>query len=539
MTYHRGVIPPTGPGPERDEAAPDADAVADGDADPARATADSETSSQFRGSSLLLVGRLWSVGVNLVTQVLIARHLSTSDFGAFAYALSVVALVGGLVGLGFDRAISRFLPIYDERADHPRFLGTLVLVIGTIVGVGAAAVLAVIGLQSWLLGGLIPDATTTTIVALMILLAPVEALDGILTDMFAVFRSAKAILVRKFILAPALRLLVVALLIATSAGVEFLAVGYVLTGILGLFLYATMLPGLLRRAGVVGHGGRREVSIPFREIVAFTLPLLTMDLVLLSMSSLDTLIVGGVHGADEVARLRVVESTARLNAIVFTTFSILFTPAAARLFARNDRVAMRDLYWRHAAWIAVLSFPIFVLTFSLATPVTVALFEERYESSGIILATLSLARYIDAAFGANGQTIRMFGGIKEIVAVNLVTAALHLALAVALIPSLGANGAALAILLSYVVYNILKQVALRRVTGVPMFEMRYLPVYAAIAIAAAVIAGLELTVDPPLAVAVALAALASVVVVAFGRRSLRIADTFPELLRFPGGRFLR
>jgi O-antigen/teichoic acid export membrane protein len=382
-----------------------------------------------------------------------------------------------------------------------------------------------------------------TIVSLMIILAPVEALDGILTDMFAVFRSARAIFVRRYILAPALRLLVVTVLVLTSAGVEFLAIGYVLTGLLGVFLYVTMLPGLFRRAGVIGgpgpsHGSRR-VSIPFREVAAYTIPLLTIDLVLLSMSSLDAIIVGNIHGTEEVARLRVVESTARLNAIVFTTFAILFTPAAARLFARGDRTTMRDLYWRSAAWIAVLSFPIFVLTFSLATPVTVFLFDERYRSSGIILATLALARYIDAAFGPNGQTIRMFGGVKEIVVVNLVTAAVHLGLAIVLIPPLAAEGAALAILLSFILYNVLKQIALRRVTGVPMFEMAYLPIYATIALAALIIAGLEVSVDPPLPVALLLAALASVLVIALGRRSLRIAETFPELLRFPGGRFLR
>jgi O-antigen/teichoic acid export membrane protein len=266
---------------------------------------------------------------------------------------------------------------------------------------------------------------------------------------------------------------------------------------------------------------------------------LTMDLVLLSMGSVDAIIVGNIHGTEEVARLKVVESTARLNALVFTTFAILFTPAAARLFARDDRATMRDLYWRSAAWIAVLSFPIFVLTFSLATPVTVFLFEERYRSSGIILATLSLARYIDAAFGPNGQTIRMFGGVKEIVAVNLVTAVIHIVLALLLIPEFGAEGAAMAILLSFVLYNLLKQIALRRVTGVPMFEMAYLPIYATIAITAVIIGVLEVVADPPLPVALLLAALASILVVALGRRSLRIAETFPELLRFPGGRFLQ
>lgn len=501
--------------------------------------ASGETSAQLRGSALLLGGRLLSVGLNFVTQVLIARNLSTSEFGAFAYALSVVALVGGFAGLGFDRAISRFLPIYDEHRDGPRFFGTLFLVLGVIIGIGAAAVILVLGLQSWFADGVMPDRLTVSVVAIMIILAPVEALDGVLTDMFAVFKSTKAILVRKYILAPLLRLLVVVLLVISASGVTFLAWGYVATGFLGIFLYITLLPGLLRRTRLIGEGRPIRFSIPLRQIAAYTVPLLTIDVLLLSMSSLDALIVGQMHGVDEVARLKVVESTAKLNALVFTTFSILYTPTAARLFARNDRASLGDLYWRTAAWIAVLSFPIFVMTFSLATPVTVALFGERYRSSGVILAAMALARYIDASLGANGQTIRIFGGIREIVTVNLATAALHIGLAFALIPRLAAEGAAIAILISFVAYNVMKQIALRRVTGVPMFEMAYLPVYGSILVVATVVAALEFTVNPSLVVAVPIAAVGSLLVLTIGRRSLRIADTFPELLDFPGGRFLK
>ena len=507
-------------------------------AEPGRA-ASRETRGQLRGSSVLLVGRLLSVGVNLVTQVLIARYLTTTDFGAFAYAMSMVTLVGGLLGLGFDRAISRFLPIYDEGRDYPKFFGTLLLVVGVIVGLGATAVLVVIGLQGWLVGRIASDPLAISLLALMIGLAPIEALDGVLTDLFAVFRATRTIFIRRYILAPGLRLLVVAVLIGTANQVEFLALGYVLAGALGVALYATMLPGMLRGAGILQHFRRSQVRVPLREIAAYTVPLLSLDMVLLFMGSLDTLIVGSVHGSAEVAELRVVDSTAKMNSLVFTTFSIMFVPAAARFFARGDRASMRDLYWRTAAWMAVLSFPIFALTFSLAEPVTVLLFDERYRSSGIILAVLSLARYIDAAFGANGQTIRIFGGIKETVLINLATAGIHLVLALLLIPPFAAFGAAIAILLTYIVFNILKQLTLWRVAHVPAFDVTYLPVYGTIGGAAAVIALLEIAVNPPLWAALGLAGIGSLAVLAFGRRVLRIGETFPELLRFPGARFFR
>src|SRR5262245_51699795 len=47
----------------------------------------------LRGSSLLLVGRLLSIGLNLLAQILVVRALSVRDYGAFAYALTTVAFL--------------------------------------------------------------------------------------------------------------------------------------------------------------------------------------------------------------------------------------------------------------------------------------------------------------------------------------------------------------------------------------------------------------------------------------------------------------
>jgi hypothetical protein len=40
----------------------------------------------LRGSSLMLAGRVAALGVAFVTQVIVVRHLSKGDYGAFAYA---------------------------------------------------------------------------------------------------------------------------------------------------------------------------------------------------------------------------------------------------------------------------------------------------------------------------------------------------------------------------------------------------------------------------------------------------------------------
>ena len=98
----------------------------------------SATNRQIRGSSLMLVGRALSMGVNFVVQVLIVRYFANAkgDYGAFAYALSIVTLGESIATFGLDRAVTRFLPIYHERQEYNKLFGTIFLVVGTIVFCG-------------------------------------------------------------------------------------------------------------------------------------------------------------------------------------------------------------------------------------------------------------------------------------------------------------------------------------------------------------------------------------------------------------------
>jgi O-antigen/teichoic acid export membrane protein len=491
------------------------------------------TDRHLRGSSLLLVGRVLAMGVNFAVQILLARYLSRTDYGAFAYALSFVTLGETITTAGLDRGLSRFLAIYDERRDFARLFGTLALVAGTVLSIGLAVVLVVIGLQGWVLGTLVSDPQAVTLLAILIVLAPIQAADTLLTGVLAVFASARSIFFRRYVLAPGLRLVVVLLLIANQSDVTFLATGYVLAGAAGVAIYVGILWQTLRKRGVLAEFRPAGMVVPWREIFGFTLPLLTTDLVYLVMNTTDAILLGHFSGVDAVAAFRVVQPAAGLNQLVMTSFTTLYMPVASRLLARADREGVADLYWRTAIWMAVLSFPLFALTFSLAEPMTVALYGERYRSSATFLALLSLAQYVNVALGFNGLTLRVFGVLKYIVAINVVAAVANLAINLAFIPVLGALGAAIGTSSTLILHNVLKQAGLRLGTGINLFEWRYLRIYLVIAAAASVLGLSAIALRPDLLGALILAGVATLVVFLVNRRALQMTETFPELMRLP------
>ena len=343
---------------------------------------------QVRGSSLLLVGRVLSMAINFGVQVLIVRYLSKAEFGAFAYTLSIVLFTTTVITLGLDRAVTRFIPIYHEQGAYDRLLGTLLFVATIVAGLGVLAIVGVYVLTGPLGISLVPGGHAKPLLLILIMLAPLEAANNLFVGLFAVFSRPRAIFFRRYLLTAILRLAVSLILVLTQSNVTFLAIGYVLTGAAGVAISVVLFLSILRSDGLLPILRTTSPRIPAREILSFTVPLMTTDLVYGIMLVSDVLLVGHFKGSEAVATLRAVQPAAQANQLVFSSFLFLFTPAAARLFARGDRRGIDDVYWHTAGWIAILSSPIFLLTFSLASPLTVLLFGARYTSSAVVLAIL-------------------------------------------------------------------------------------------------------------------------------------------------------
>ena len=81
--------------------------------------------------------------------------------------------------------------------------------------------------------------------------------------------------------------------------------------------------------------------------------------------------------------------------------------------------------------------------------------------------------------------------------------------------------------------NMVNQWLVVKLTAVSWFDLDFVGVYASVIAAWAAIELLEWALTPQLFVSYAAAVAVSVAALRLNRRQLAIADTFPELLRFP------
>jgi O-antigen/teichoic acid export membrane protein len=428
----------------------------------------------LRGSGLLVAGRLLSLALNFAAQLAIVRHLARDDYGAFAFALAATALLEGAISLGLPSGISRALPQWQERGERARMLAGLARAALVLVGAGLAIALA---------GSLAPDLLRRVcggseagarLLAILLWVIPVEALERLAVGVFASFSKAGAIFVRRHLLAPGFRLALVCACVVLDASATFLAWGYVGATCLGLAINAGVLARVLRAE--IGRFEGGELASAFRavrlgELLRISLPLCASELLALALQNLPTLVLGQLRTADAVAELRAILPAANLNTLLMGSAALLFTPALTRFTARGDLDGARSLYARSARWLAVLSLPIFALTSLGADPLAVTLYGERYASSAGPLRILAAAYYLNAALGFNQLTLVLLGHSRRALGIGAAALAIELGLALALIPAQGALGAALASAGGLVAQNLLSQAALARVAGIPFFAL--------------------------------------------------------------------
>jgi len=414
-----------------------------------------------------------------------------------------------------------------------------VLGLGTVAGLGLAVVGAVLGLRG-VIAGHVDSELEVGLLLLLIGLVPLDALDAMFETLMAVFARARAIFFRRYVLAPLLRLAAVLLVMAVRGNVQLLAGAYLTGSFLGVALYVVLLWKVLRKQGLTAELDLRRIELPVRTLFGFSLPVMSTDLLMAFEARLVVILLERFRGTENVAELSNTLQVAGQCLIVLQNSKILFKPYASRLFARGDDAGLGDLYWRSAAWITIVTFPVFAVCLFLAEPLMVTIYGHKYAGTGVLLAILAVGRYVNAAMGMNTFTLQVYARVRMIVLINVASGAILVALCAWLVPEYGVVGAAVAASAAVVIRNFLNQagliVASKNSIGILPHHARRL--YGSV-LAVSLLLGLLRYATGSVYV-LAPAVLASALFLPrFNRRYLDIADTFPELAKVPFiGRYL-
>jgi O-antigen/teichoic acid export membrane protein len=485
---------------------------------------------QIRGSSMFLIGNVLSLAITFLPHLVLARYLTTEAFGHLAYALSLVA-VGKTYALGFNEAMSRFVPIFHAKRDPSKALGSIVVVFAVSLLISGLLLLTFAVASGPILALLTKGREPAGLLLILMFMVPLETADLLIMNLFACFARAREIFWGKYIIPPTLRAIVITLAVVRHSELPFLAYGYLLVELITVVVFGALMVRELRRQKLLQK--LSCVKLPLREIFSFSVPLMASNVIGMMGSSIPVLLLGYFHPMSTVAYYRVVLPAAVLCSMIPGNFMPLYMPTASRLFAKGDTSGINHLFWETSLWMSVLAFPIFLTTACFARPLTVFLYGARYAPSAPILAILSLGYFINVIFAFNGVTLKVLGKIRLMVILNIVSQIIIVVFNLLLIPRYGAVGAAVATSAGLIMGDFLRQLSLWLAGGISFFEKRFASFFLVLGSSAVSLYLFQLFAPNNIYVALTLAFAVSTFVLWLVKKHLKIADTFPELLRIP------
>ncbi|MGI8440647.1 MAG: oligosaccharide flippase family protein [Thermoleophilaceae bacterium] len=381
----------------------------------------------IRGSAVRAAGQLTVMGLSLASLPLLTRHLGVAQFGRYALVVSLVGLVGTVTDSGLGALAVREYAVRSG-ADRDRLLANL-LGVRLALTVVAVAIAVVYALLAGFGGPLV--------------LGTVLAGIGLF---FAVAQGALAVP-----LAAELRLGWVAVLdLMRQAVLVSLIVGLVLLGA-GIveFLAVPIASGLVALLGTARLVRGRTPFVPrlepaqSRALLRETIPLAAAGLIYNVYFRLVLLVMGLVSTALQTGyfalSFRVVEVLMVVPFLLIGTLLPLLSRAA-----RDDQVRLR--YALARTWdVALIGAGCFALVTALGAPVAIAVIApgSGAPAAGVLrIQALALAiAFLSITWGISFIALRWH---RVLVLSNGFALLVTLALALALIPLLGARGAALA-----------------------------------------------------------------------------------------------
>jgi O-antigen/teichoic acid export membrane protein len=486
---------------------------------------------QIRGSSLFLIGNVLSLAITFIPHLVLVRYLSTEAYGHWAYALSLVA-IGKTYALGFNEAMSRFVPIYHTRREPSKVLGSIVVVFAVTLLISGFLIATFAVASHPILALLTKGREPVGLLLILMFLVPLETASLLIMNLFACFARAREIFWGRYIVPPILRAVVIGLVVFRHSELRLLAYGYLLVELITIVPFGVLIVYELRRQKLLQ--ALTCIKLPFGEIFSFSVPLMASNIVGMMGGSIPVLLLGYFHPMSTVAYYRVVLPAAVLSSMIPGNFMPLYIPSASRLFAKGDMSGINHLFWETSVWMSVLAFPIFLTTACFAQPLTNFLYGARYAPSAPILAILSIGYFFNVVFAFSGVTLKVLGKIRLMVVLNIVTPIIIVVFNLLLIPRYGALGAAIATAAGVIVQHFLRQLGLWRWGGgISFFEKRFTSFFLVLGSSALGLYLIQLFTPNNIYIALTLAFAVSVFVLMLVKNHLKIAETFPEIVRLP------
>jgi O-antigen/teichoic acid export membrane protein len=427
-----------------------------------------------RGGSQNLAASGVAALLGILLSIIVARSFTKSDTGLYFAATSVVLLIATVARLGTAIGLVYWVARLREQGRYREILPVVRLAMRPVVAASVVIAILMLVFAPWasdiLLHGGATGATMLRVLALM--LPAIVVFDSLLGASRG-FGAMKPTALIDRIGRPAaqLALTVVAALmgsvVAATAAWALPYVGFV-------FVAGWWLARQVRHSELfaesVDSGSHAEPTPNLRkDFWTFTWPRAITSVVQQARQRFDIVLVTAISGPAEAALYAIASRFLVVGQLTNSALALAAQPHVASMATADRHDSMSAVYRSTTTWIIVLNGPLYVGV-AIFSPLLLSLFGPEYVEAWPVTVTLCIAAFLGNGSGMVDVMLSMTGRTSATLANSLGALITQIVLLLALVPSLGAFGAAIAWGVSIVVINAMSVIQLARTDRIHPFE---------------------------------------------------------------------
>ncbi len=390
-----------------------------------------------------------TAAVSFVNGVLLARLLGANGYGIYASAIAVVLLLSAPLALGLDRLLTRDVAASGAQGSWGEAKGLIRRAVQVVVPVSLIAIV-IVGVGAAALSGSL-DGDTLPVLWLALLMVPLLVLIALrraitLGLQRIISSQLPDSLVRPGVFGVLLLIAYVASGTLTAlAAMALNLVSVIVALVFGLALLVRQVPDQMRASA-----SRFRSRHWLREAVPFALAATATTL----MNQIDVVLVGALAGATAAGLYSVAARGAALALFGALAVNTTLAPAAAHLWTRNERARLQFVVTRGARGALLFALVVAALLCVFGDQFLL-LFGPEFSAAYATLVVLAITQVIDCGFGIGGLMLSMTGFQGLNFAAIAFAVVLRIAIGIALIPTLGSLGAAVAAAVAITIMNVI------------------------------------------------------------------------------------
>ena len=432
-----------------------------------KALKDQDFSELLKGSGISFILRFGGLAVGYLLTLVIANLFGAKGLGDYVLAITILRLFTLLAKLGLDTTSIRFIASFASQNKWSsifRFRKQVVIILSFSTVIAS--------LFMYFLAEPIADLINTNYKYIKLNAFLVLPLSFFMLH-YESLRGLKRIAEFSFfyVMSQALFTVVSLLIIyqfTTTSDVPIYAyfVSVIIVSILSFLSFKYSVKTL--------SDGQESADLEIRSyenLLKISIPLMFAQSVQFIMAWTDKLMLGSMSTSEEVGIYHTAFKLSMFAAVALMSINSIASPKFAEMYAKNDMKGLRKIVRQSTKMIFWTSVPL-VIIFFMFPEFLLGLFGEEFKVGVNAFILLSCGKLFSSFSGSVGNILQMTGNQNILAKILLFAAIINIVLNLYLIPKYGIDGAALASVISIVVWNSGMILAVKKKLG---FYTFYIP----------------------------------------------------------------